>query len=112
MLSLNITEHNLFYEINEYINSLSNNQHITVKMLKKKFNIQPKHAHRILKNHKNTMLATPYEYGCYKNKNYNLYKKLDNESLKDYCEVLKSKTKNFNEHSFNQVLMNNHRINI
>ena len=95
MLSLNISDHNLLSDINEYISSLSNEEHITVKMIIRKFNIKPKHAHRILKNHRSTMLAPPNEYGCYKNINYNLYKKLDNESMKQYCQLVKSKTKNF-----------------
>jgi len=76
-VTLEITELSNYAKCIEYINSLDG--HVTVKMVSKHCNINPKMAKYALRNHSNTMICNPVEYGSSKYKNYNLFKKITEE---------------------------------
>ena len=44
--------------------------------------VKPKMAHKSLKEHKETMLCSPHEFGSGRFVNYNLYKKVNREFIK------------------------------
>ena len=73
-------------EYTNCINFIDNTiNHISVKMLTKRCNTSPKMAKRILRNHPNTRLCSPYEFGSNKFVNYKLYKKITNNEIIELC---------------------------
>ena len=84
-IELEITEISDYYKCLEYINSKKN--HITYKMVMRNCNVKPKIAHRALNDHKETMLCEPSDFGSNKFINYNLYKKVSNETIKTIYET-------------------------
>jgi hypothetical protein len=59
--------------------------HISVKMITKRCNVSLKIAKRVLRNHPNTRLCPPHEYGSNKSVNYKLYKKITSEEMIEIC---------------------------
>ena len=120
-IELEISEIDDYAKCVEYINSKNNNQHITTKMIIRQCNVKPKTAHRALRQHSDTMLCNPHEYGSGKYVNYNLYKKVNTETIKILCNSeIKNKLKNdkelnkdnFIKNSLPELLYNKYRINI
>ena len=83
-VQLQISELNHCQKATEYINSVDN--HITLNMLKKHSNITPKIGFRVLRNHPNTMLTEPREFGSNQNRNEKLYKKISNDEILSLCK--------------------------
>jgi len=84
-IELEITEISDYAKCLEYINSKQN--HITYNMVMKNCSVKPKIARRALNNHKETMLCEPSDFGSNKFINYNLYKKVSNETIKTIYET-------------------------
>ena len=103
-IEIEITELNDYSKCIEYINKISG--HITTNMLKKNCNVSFKIARCALRNHNNTMLCNPFEYGSNQNINYNLYKKLDTDKFNKFCENeinnLRHKKSNYKEYFMNK----------
>ena len=59
--------------------------HVSEKMLIKRCNVAPKIVKRVLRNHPNTRLCSPYEYGSNKFTNSRLYKKMTSEEMIELC---------------------------
>jgi hypothetical protein len=120
-VELQISELDDYTKCIEYINSKNDNQHITTKMIIKNCHVQPKIANRVLRQHSDTMLCSPHEFGSAKYVNYNLYKKVNTETIKRLCNSeIKNKIKNVKEinkdnfikNSLSELLYNKYRINI
>ena len=104
-------------KLNEYI--LEKKQ-VSVKMICKEFGVAPKIAHRLLKYNKNTILDTPHNYGSNKFINYNLYRTVNDDEVKNIIskelETLKKKypTKDsldsFMNSNFGNYVMKRYRI--
>lgn len=118
-VELEISEIDDYSKCLEYINSKNN--HVTTKMIIRDCGVKPQIAHRALKQHTNTMLCSPHEFGSNKFVNYNLYKKVNRDTIKHLCETeLSNKFKNFKEsnkdnfikNSLPQLLYNKYRINV
>ena len=103
-IEIEITELNDYSKCIDFINKISG--HITTNMLKKKFNVSSKLARCVLRNHTNTMLCKPIEYGSHQTINYNLYKKLDVDEINNFCEDeinnLKIKKSNYRDYFMNK----------
>jgi len=103
-VEIEITELNDYSKCIDFINKISG--HITTNMLKKKCNVSSKIARCALRNHTNTMLCKPIEYGSHQNINYNLYKKLDTDTLNNFCEKeinnIRNKKSNYSEYFINK----------
>ena len=84
-IELEITEISDYAKCLEYINSKQN--HITYNMVMKNCSVKPKIARRALNDHKETMLCEPSDFGSNKFINYNLYKKVSNETIKTIYET-------------------------
>ena len=84
-IELEISEIDDYTKCLEYINSKQN--HITYNMVMKNCSVKPKIARRALNNHKETMLCEPSDFGSNKFINYNLYKKVSNETIKTIYET-------------------------
>ena len=84
-VELEISEISDYNKCLEYINSKTN--HISSKMVIRNCNVKPKIAHRALNDHKETMLCEPSDFGSNKFINYNLYKKVSNETIKTIYET-------------------------
>ena len=80
---LNASTLNDYTKCVSFIDSI--NGHVSEKMLTKRYNISPKIVKRILRNHSNTRLCPPREYGSNKFKNSRLYKKMTNKELIELC---------------------------
>ena len=106
-VEIEITELNDYSKCIDYINKKSG--HITTNMLKQKCNVSSKIARCALRNHTNTMLCNPFEYGSYQNINYNLYTKLDTDKLNTICkkEINNLRTKKYN---YREYFMNKYHI--
>jgi hypothetical protein len=61
--------------------------HVTEKMLIKRCAVSPKIVKRVLRNHPNTRLCPPHEYGSNKFTNYRLYKKMTSEEMINLCNI-------------------------
>ena len=95
-VELEISEIDNYTKCFEYINSKQN--HVTTKMIIRDCNVNLKTAHRALKTHTDTMLCSPHEFGSGKFVNYNLYKKVNHDTIKNICiSEIKTKIKNFKE---------------
>ena len=101
---------------NQFVDDMADGL-ITVKQLVRKFKIQPKYAHYILKTHSNTLLAKPNEFSSHKYINYNLYKKVSDEKLSKICDneieslsKIKTNIKAFVNTGFNQHLYKKYRF--
>lgn len=92
-VALEITELSDLAKCIEYINGVEG--HITVKMVSKHCNVKAKMAKYALRNHSNTMICNPFEYGSIKYKNYNLFKKISDEDKQIFCEHERSKLKQY-----------------
>jgi hypothetical protein len=105
-VELEISEISDYAKCLEYINSKQN--HITYNMVIRNCNVKPKIAHRALNDHKETMLCEPHEFGSNKFINYNLYKKVGNETIKTIYDnefkhklnILKKTNKETTENEF------------
>lgn len=117
-VELQISELDDYSKCIEYINSKNDDQHITTKMISRDCKVTPKIAHRVLRTHNDTMLCSPTEFGSAKSVNYNLYKKINSNTIKKTCEKeLKLKLnlnnkKNFIMNNLPQILYNKYRINV
>jgi hypothetical protein len=95
-VELAISELDDYTKCLEYINSKK--LHVTSKMIIRDCRVKPKIANRALKAHAETMLCSPHEFGSNKFVNYNLYKKVNRDTIKHLCEKeLKNKFKVLNK---------------
>lgn len=116
-VTLEITELSKYAKCIEYINGVEG--HITVKMVSKQCNVNPKMAKYALRVHDNTMLCKPIHYGSRKYKNYNLFKKITDEEKQKFCDIEVRKLKqtkystNYNGINFaiSNYLFKHYRIN-
>ena len=120
-VELAISELDDYTKCLEYINSKKH--HVTTKMIIRDCGVKHKIADRALKGHDETMLCDPSEFGSNKFANYNLYKKVNRDTIKHLCEKeLKNKFKNFKDFkelkdtyimsSLPELLYNKYRINV
>ena len=118
-VELEISEIDDYSKCVEYINSKKN--HVTTNMIIRDCSVKPKIANKAIKKHTDTMLCDPHEFGSNKFINYNLYKKVNSDNIKNICKKeFSNKFKNFKEknkdnfikNSLPQLLYNKYRINV
>ena len=120
-VELQISELNDYQKAHEFINSVDH--YVTMNMLKKRANIRPKIARRVLRSHPNTMLSEPRAFGSNQNRNEKLYKKISNDEILSLCNeelnymkknriINESKVDSYIKSGLVQHMMDKYRISI